>query len=190
MAGQAVAGDIGGRVDRAAQRLQFFGSRSVQLAHTEDRRCLVIRRPARQRQPSSERFAEHQHIARQTTALAEHLRRIDHALYREAEDRLGIADRVAAGDRAAGFSDHSRGGIEDRHDRVRREMFGKCGDVDRDHDTTAHCEHIAARVRRGNGAEVVGMIDQRWKEVGSTHHRHSRGHFIDCRVVERRKAHE
>ena len=166
MPGQAVAGDIGDGMHRAAQRLQLLRRSAVQPTHARDRRRLVGRGPAGQRQPGAERLAEHQHIARPAATLAEHLRRVHDTLHGQPEDRLGIADGVPAGDGATGLGNNGRRGVEDRDDRIRREVLGERGDVDRDRDPAAHGEDIAARVRRGDRAEVAGMIDERREEVG------------------------
>ncbi len=87
--------------------------------------------------------------------LAEHRGRVDDALHGQPEDRLGVADRVPAGDGAAGLGDHCRRSVEDRDDRLTREVLGERGDVDRHHHPAAHREHVAARVGRGDRTEVA-----------------------------------
>ena len=95
-----------------------------------DRRVARHRRPG-EREAGAERLRQHSTSPERATRLAEHLVGVDDALHREPEDRLGVADRVAAGDGAPRLGDHLRGSLEDRRDRVAREVLGERGDVDR-----------------------------------------------------------
>ena len=110
-------------------------------------------------------------VAGPGAGLAEHAVGMDDALHGEPEDRLRVADRVAAGDRAAGLGDDGRGGVEDGRHRPAGEVLGEGGDVDRQHDPPAHGEHVAAGVGRGDGAVVGRIVDQRREEVGRRHER-------------------
>ena len=138
----------------------------------------------------ADRLAEHQHVAGPRTPLAEHAIGVHHALHGEPEDRLRVADRVPTGDRAAGLGDDRGGGVEDGDDGLTREVLGERGHVDRDHHPAAHREHVAARVGRGDRAEVGRMVDQRREEVGGADQRHVGRHLVDRGVVERRQPDE
>ena len=138
----------------------------------------------------AERLRQHEHVARPGAALAEHPVGVHDTLHGEPEDRLGVADRVPAGDRAAGLGDDRGGGVEDRGDRLAREVLGEGGDVDRQHDPPAHREHVAAGVGRGDRAEVGRVVDERREEVGGRHEGDVVADAVDGGVVERRQADE
>ena len=82
------------------------------------------------------------------------------------------------------------GGLEDRRDRLAREVLGEGGDVDRHHDPPAHREHVAAGVGGGDRTEVGRMVDERREEVGGRHDRDVVAHAVDGGVVERGEADE
>ena len=110
---------------------------------------------------------------------------MNQALHGKPVDRLRVADRVAPGDSAAGFRDNLGAGFEDRRDRLAREVLGKGGDVDRQHDPAAHGEDVAARVGGRDRPEVGRIVDERREEVGGRHQRDVVAHLVDRGVVER-----
>ena len=123
-------------------------------------------------------------------ALREDAIGVDQALHGEAEDRLLAADGVAADDRAARRPDHFGRGAKHGLDRLERQPLGEGRDVQRDRHPAAHGEHVAARVGRGDGAEVGRVVDERREEVGRGHHREVVADPVDGGVVERRQADE
>ena len=72
---------------------------------------------------------------------------------------------MATSDGSSGVGDGARCSGEDRGNRVRRKFFGKRRNVDSDHHSTTHREHVAARVCSRDRAEVVGVVDERREEV-------------------------
>ena len=119
VAGEAVAGDVGDGVHGVAERLQRLGRGAVERAHPGDGRRLVVVAAAGEHEAGAERLGQHQHVARSGARLAEDPVGVDEPLHGEPEDRLRVADRVAAGDRAAGLGDDRRGRVEDGGDRAR-----------------------------------------------------------------------
>ena len=166
VAGEAVPGHVGDGVHAVAERPQRLGSRPVERPHPGDRHRLVGVGAGSQREAGADRLREHQHVAGGGARLAEDAVGVHDALHGEAVDRLGVADRVTAGHGPTGLGDRAGTGLEDRHDRLAREVLGEGGDVDRHHDLAAHREHVAARVGGGDRAEVGGVVDQRREEVG------------------------
>ena len=183
--GEAVSRHIRDGVYPVAERTERLGGRPVQASHARDRRVAFRIVALGEREARAERLRQHQHVTGAPTRLAEHLVRVHDALHGQPEDRLGVADRVAAGNGAARLGHHSRGRFEDRRDRVAREVLGERGDVHRNGNTPAHGEHVAARVRGGNGAEVRRVVDEWREEVGRRHESDVVGEPVDRRIVER-----
>lgn len=115
---------------------------------------------------------------------------MDEAIDHEAEERLGVADRVAAADRAAGLGNDTGGGVEDGRDGSGREVLGECGHVESQHHPSAHGENIAAGVGSGDGSEVVGIVHEWWEEVCGGHHRQVVADAVHGSIVERDQSDE
>ena len=99
-------------------------------------------------------------------ALVKTRSRMHETLHRETEDRLLASDGVAARDHAAGRDDDLGRGGQDGADGLDRHPLGERGDVERHDHPPAHGEHVAARVRGGDRAEVGRIVDERREEVG------------------------
>src|SRR5205085_3202378 len=84
----------------------------------------------------------------------------------EAEDRLLGADRVPAGDNAAGLDDDGSGRRQDLLDDVEGHPVGEGGHVEGQEHPPAHGEDVAAGIGGGDRSEVGGVVDERRKEVG------------------------
>ena len=115
--------------------------------------------------PVPRRFVRISVVAGPGAALAQQLVGVGRADDREAVLRLGIADGVAAGERSAGFADLRCGAVEDRRERVPRQLLGERRDRQGEEDAAAHREHVAQRVRGRDLAECPGVVDERRKEV-------------------------
>ena len=118
MPGEPVPGHVGDGVDAVAERTSVSAAARLSRRMPDDRL-----RPFRivalgERQAGADRLRQHQHVTGAPARLAEHLVGVHDALHRQTEDRLGVADRVAAGDRASRLGHDLRGGLEDRRDRV------------------------------------------------------------------------
>ena len=113
--GEAEAGDVGAGVHgvgpSAHQRLR---RRPVQRPHPHDRLGLVLVDPPASTMPVPSGFDSTSDVAGPGPALGQHPVGVDEALHGEAEDRLLRADRVPAGDDAAGLGDDGGRGREDR----------------------------------------------------------------------------
>ena len=112
------------------------------------------------------------------------MRRADH---REAVLRLGVADRVPAGERAACLAHLGRGALEDRRQGVPWQVLGECRDRQREEHPAAHREHVREGVGRGDLAVRPGVVDERREEVERADDRELRADPVGGRVVGRRK---
>ena len=112
------------------------------------------------------------------------MRRADH---RQPVLRLGVADRVAAGERAAGLADLVGGAVEHGGEHVPRQLLGERRDRQREQDPAAHREHVAQRVRRRDLAERPGVVDERREEVERADDREVVADPVGGRVVGRRE---
>ena len=108
----------------------------------------------------------------------------------EAVLRLGVVDRVAAGDDAAAFGDLGRAAAEDFRQDRRRQVFGKADDVEGEEDFGAHGVDVAHGVGGGDGAVGVGVIDDGREEVERQDDRKLIADAIDSGVVKAVEAEE
>ena len=136
-----------------------------ELAVRRRRKCVLAKRGAVD--ADAERFAEDQRIAWFRAAVPLDTVRMDAANHRQTVDRLDRIDRVAAGDRNAGFrtsrcaarndrADHIDGEVLDRHRHQRQREQWRC----------AHRIDVGDRVGRRNRAEIVGIIHDRHEKIG------------------------
>ena len=84
---------------------------------------------------------------------------------REPVLRLGVADRVAAGEDRARRAHLPVGAVEDRTHDLGRQLLRQRGDREREQRHAAHREDVVQRVRRRDRAEVVRVVDDRREEV-------------------------
>ena len=101
--------------------------------------------------------------------------------------RLWVADRVAAGQRAARLADLRRRAVEDGREHVPRQLLGKRRDRQGEQHAAAHREHVTQGVRRRDLAERPRVVDERRKEVQRADDREVVGDAVRGRVVGRRK---
>ena len=90
-----------------------------------------------------------------------------------ASPKIGSSERMVcppATTPPASAHDSGRGDQDRRH-RLRRHALGEGRDVERQHDPAPHGEHVAARVGRGDGAEVGRIVDERREEIGGRNQR-------------------
>ena len=97
---------------------------------------------------------------------------------------------MAAGEQGAGLAHRSVGRRQDGGDRVAGELLGKRGDGERQHRQAAHGEDVVQGVRRRDRAEIVGIVDERRKEVDGEDERSLVVQPVDGRVVGRREPDE
>ena len=107
---------------------------------------------------------------------------------REAVLGLRVADRVAAGERAARLADLGRRAGEDLGHHVARQVLGEGRDRQREQDPAAHREDVRQRVRRGDLAERPRVVDERREEVERADDREVVADPVDRRVVGRGEA--
>ena len=104
-------------------------------------------------------------VAGPGAALAQDPVWVDGAGHRQAVLGLGVADRVAAGERAAGLADLGGGTLEDRGQRVPRQLLGEGRDRQGEQDPAAHREHVGQGVGGGDLAEGPGVVHEGREEV-------------------------
>ena len=136
----------------------------------------------------AERLGQHEPVARSGAALAQQAVGVGGADDREAVFRLRVADRVAAGERAAGLADLGRGAREDLGQDVARQVLGECRDRQREQDPAAHREDVRQRVRRRDLAERPRVVDERREEVERADDREVVADPVDGGVVGRVQA--
>src|SRR5207248_7635018 len=92
---------------------------------------------------------------------------IDLADRHEPVDRLDRVDGVAAGDGDPGFRADGLAAFENSADRIDGQPVDwHAHQGQREQGRAAHRVNIGQRVGRGDGAEVVGIVDDRHEEVG------------------------
>ena len=160
-----------------ANRSQDVGGRLVQHRHRRDgeRDELPPARPFLDRGPDdagAEPLGEDQPIAGARAGVGPDAIGIDRAGHGIAELHLGIAYRVAAEQRDAGFAQLVVAAQEDLLDGVGVEdLVGKPRDRQRRHGRPAHRVDVAERVGGGDLAVSERVVDDRREEVHRLHER-------------------
>src|SRR5215208_7549280 len=108
--------------------------------------------------------------------------------HREPVFRLGIANRVTAGERPASFTNLRRRSLEHRGEGVARQLLGERRDREREEDAAAHREHVTERVGSGDLAVGSRVVDERREEVERADDREVVTQPVDGSVVGRREA--
>ena len=139
-------------------------------AHLVDRGVEVCRGGlalprARDQHAGPESLGQDEPIARSGAALAQQPVGMGGADDRQPVLGLGVADRVAAGERAAGLADLGRGAAEDLGEDVARQVLGERRDRQREQDPAAHREDVGQGVGRRDLAERPRVVDERREEV-------------------------
>ena len=189
VAEQSKTGDIGNRVHCSALSLQCLGGQTVESTHARNGLGLVGIAASCQCNCCAQRLRDHQDVANQRALFTEDAIGVHQALHRESEDGLRVADGVPAGNSATCFGNHCGRSVEDGNDGFAWEVLGECSHVDGNRDAPTHCEHVATRVGRGDGAKVRRVVDKRRKEVGGANHREVVADLVHRSVVERGKSH-
>ena len=83
----------------------------------------------------------------------------------EAVLRFVVADRVAAGQEAAGRTHLGVGRGEDLGEHLHRQLFGEGRDRKREQRLAAHCEDVVQGVGRRDRSVVAGVVDHRREEI-------------------------
>ena len=109
---------------------------------------------------------------------------------REPVLRLLVADRVPAGEQAAGLAHLRVGGGEDRREHLDRQLLGERRDRKREQRRAAHREDVVQRIRRGDRAVVGRVVDDRREEVDGEDDRPLVVELVDGGVVRGRKPDE
>ena len=168
VAEQPEARDVGRAADPVPD--EDLGRRPVERAHLVDRGIEVgVGRPAlasaAHEEARAEALRQQQDVAGPRAALAEQPVGMRGADDREPVLRLGVADRVAAGEDAARLADLRGRSLEHRRERRLREVLGERGDRQREQHPPAHREHVGQRVGGGDLAIRDRVVDERRKEV-------------------------
>jgi hypothetical protein len=109
---------------------------------------------------------------------------------REAVLRLGVADRVPAGEDRTRRADLRVRGGEHLREQLARQVLRKRGDREREERRPAHREDVVQRVRRGDRAVVGRVVDDRREEIDREDDRLLVVQLVHRRVVGRRQADE
>ena len=169
------SGDVG-----CAARADGDGAstgRRVELRHGVDQPLRLFRSEVAalgrgRENGGAERLGEHEAVADLGVRVAQHLLGIHAPGHRQPELQLVVDDRVAADDERAGFVDLVLPAAEDVGEHVEREPIrGKADDVERGERLAAHRVHVRERVRRGDLAERVRIVDDGREEVDRLHER-------------------
>ena len=161
MAEQSEAGDVGDRVRR--ERPQHLRRSGVERCHPAGR-LREIALP-REHEPRAERLRQEDRVAGAGAALDPDAVGMDGADDREPVLRLGVADRVPAGEDRAGRAHLLVGAREDRRDEVRLELLREGRDRQREQRRAAHGEDVVERVRCRDPSEERRVVDERREEV-------------------------
>ena len=188
MPGEAEAGDVGQRVDlvpqrRLARRLVERGRHRQHLALEVGGRVL----PGAVRVEDhavAERLGQHERVAGARADVGEDTIGVHHAGDREAVLRLGVLDRVPAGEAGARLG-HLLGAAA-QHVAQQAEvqlLHGEVHEVERDHGPPAHRPDVRERVGGGDAPEPDRVVDDRRDVVDRRDHGDLRAEAVDRRVV-------
>ena len=108
---------------------------------------------------------------------------MDGADDREPVLRLGVANRVAAGEDRARRTNALVGAGEHLAEHLDRKLLREGGDREREQRRAAHGEDVVQRVRRGDRAERPRIVDERREEVDREDERALVVEPVDRRVV-------
>ncbi len=118
------------------------------------------------RTPGAERLRQHEHVAGTCAGVRHDALRVYRSGDGEAVLRLVVFHGVAAEDRHAGLGGDRRAAFDDPREDLGAELFDReGGDVQRGQRRPAHRVDVAQRVRRGDAAEVVRIVDDGREEV-------------------------
>ena len=93
--------------------------------------------------------------------------------------------RMAAGDDNARISRRVHAAKQDASENLLRQVLREADDVQREERDAAHGVDVAERVHHGDGAEIVGVVDDRREEVDRLNHGQVVRQAIDGSVVAR-----
>ena len=171
------------------QRLQRFRRCAVQRSHgtyrlLRQRGLRAIEFDRRADDAGAERFGEEEDVARLRAGVRQHARRIDRAGHGISELDFLIPDRMTAEQRHARLAQFVEPAAENRADRAMIEaLCWKRPDGERCQRSPTHRVDVADRVRRGNLAVHVRVVDNRREKVDGLHQRRSALPPEDTRIV-------
>ena len=151
-----------GRRASAASRLRVRIAATAAASAPVGRVTVALRL---QDEPGAERLRQEERVARLRAALRPDPVGVDGADDGEPVLRLVVADRVASGEDRPGLAHDLVGSGEDLAQHLGRQLFGECGDREREQRHAAHREDVVERVRRRDRAEVARIVHDRWEEV-------------------------
>ena len=132
----------------------------------------------------ADRLREHECIAGLCAPVAQNVFRVDGTDDRHAVLRLRVVDRVSAGDDRAGFARDRGTTVDDACEELERQSVTRPRhEVQREQRRAAHRVHVRERVRRGDAAPVVRVVDDRREEVGRDDDREVGAHAVDRGIV-------
>ena len=191
VAGQPEARHVGGGV-RVHGRHRL-GARTVELHHGLDdgAHALVVLEPGPERRvhdPRAEDLRVEQRVARLRASVAHDAVRVHGAEHRQAVLRLVVLDGVAAHHERARLAHLVGPAAQHLAHHVGAQTAREREDVERRQRLRPHGEHVGQRVRRGDGAELVGVVRHRREEVERQHRGRVVVQAVDGGVVGRVEA--
>ena len=158
----------------SASAAALFSVRIDAIGFLDQARIGAIELDRRADDAGAERLGEDQRVARPRAGVREHARGIDGAGHRIAELDLLVLDGMAPEQRRPALAQLVEAACENRGDGVGLEScLGKAGDGQRGERAPAHRIHVAERVRGGNLAVDVRVVDDGRKEIHRLHQRRS-----------------
>jgi hypothetical protein len=128
-------------------------------------------------------FGEDQNVTRPRTGVGFHARRMNRAGDRVAELDFIVCDAVSAQDGAPRLMHLLGAALEDRP-QVVEIALGRVGqDGERRNRLAAHGVHVAQRIGCGDGAEGLGVVNDRRKEVDRLHQGELRRQLVHAGIV-------
>ena len=159
---------------------------SVRIRSIAAARSVGVVRPWREpltSTPVPRGFVRMQGVAWAGAALAQQSIRVRGPDDGQAVLRLGVADRVAAGERPACLADLGRRAPEHLRQHVAWQLLGERRDRQGEEDAATHREHVAHRVRGRDLAEGPRVVDERREEVDRADDREVVADAIGGRIV-------
>ena len=187
MSEQAEARDVGGGMD--VHIGHGVGGVAVQPEHPLDGRRgggrgrnLMLDRG--RDDAGAQRLGQHQAVARPASPIAPHPLGMDRTGHGKAVFWLPVVDAVAAQNIDARFADLVEATAQNVGQHRRSQLFdGEGHQVDRHQGLRAHRIDVAQGIRRRDGAEGVGVIDDGREEVGGDHQGEVGSKLVDRSVI-------
>ena len=194
MTRQAVAGDVGGRAGPGSDG--SFGGVPVEPGHRLDRCREQVGRALRRLDrggddPRAQRLGQHQVVPGPGPVVGQHHAGVDLADGDHPVLGLGVVDGVTAHHRNPGFPGLFGPAPDDLFGQSLVEEVAREGEqVQGEERPPAHGVDVRQGIRRGDAAEVVGIVDDRGEEVEGHHQRAAVGELVHGCIVTRGCVHE